>query len=197
MLNFFDTGAILAIGAILQLLANLLRFWSPPFGLFVPTFFIASVGMGYQDSHSNSFVSTINRAHRWLGFIHAMYALGALVTPFVATPIASSVSNWQICYMFNVGLCVVNVIGVVVAFWDSMRILPKHQSASGGVSTPGRGTEALRAMVATLKNKVVWILSLFFFFMLGTGITAGGKFLYELHKFKYQYNKLLFLMCKL
>jgi MFS family permease len=175
MLEFLDTGAILSIGAFLQLVSNLLRFWSPPFELFATTFFMASLGMAFQDSHSNTFVSTVNDAHRWLGFIHAMYALGALVSPFVATPIASSMqSKWSLFYLFLVGLGVINIVGVLLAFRDSIRIIPRSLSASGNEHASGRSVEALRGMAKTLQLRVVWILSLFFFFMLGVGITAGG-----------------------
>jgi fucose permease len=133
------------------------------------------MGMGIQDSHSNTFVSTVNGAHRWLGFIHAMYALGALVSPFVATPIASSMqSRWSMFYVSLVGLGMVNVIGVLVAFRGSIRILPRQASTSGDNLAPGRGREALSGMANTLRLRVVWILSLFFFFSLGVGITAGG-----------------------
>jgi len=175
MLQYLDTGAILAIGAGLQLISNLLRFWNPPFGLFATTFFISSLGMAFQDSHSNTFVSTVNGAHRWLGFIHAMYALGALVSPFVATPIAASMqSRWSVFYVFLVGLGVVNTVGVLVAFRDSIRILPRQSLSSDDSHAPGRAGEALRGMAKTLSLRVVWILSIFFFFSLGVGITAGG-----------------------
>jgi len=177
MLQYLDTGAILAIGATLQLTSNLLRFWGPPFGLFATTFFISSLGVAFQDSHSNTFVSTVNGAHRWLGFIHAMYALGALVSPFVATPIAASMQpRWSIFYVFLVGLGFINMVGVLVAFRDSIRILPRSSAASeGGGHAPGRGAEALRGMTKTLRLRSVWLLGLFFFFNLGIGITAGGK----------------------
>src|SRR4051812_17496868 len=91
--RYLDLGAILTLGAILQLVAHLLRFWTPPFGLYATTFFIQAAGMSFQDSHSNTFVASVNGAHRWLGFIHAMYALGCLVAPFVATGIASYVDE--------------------------------------------------------------------------------------------------------
>ncbi|KAN0104527.1 MFS general substrate transporter [Hyaloscypha variabilis] len=175
MLQYLDTGAILAIGAALQLTSNLLRFWSPPFGLFATTFFISSLGVAFQDSHSNTFVSTVNDAHRWLGFIHAMYALGALVSPFVATPIAASMQpKRSIFYVFLVGLGVVNMVGVLVAFRDSIRSLSRSLSTSEDGHAPGRGVEAFRGMANTLRLRVVWILSIYFFFMLGIGITAGG-----------------------
>lgn len=174
MLKYLDTGAILAVGALLQLLAHVLRFWNPPFGLFATSFFLSSLGMAYQDSHSNTFVSTINSAHRWLGFIHAMYALGALVSPFVATPIAAArPERWSIFYLFLVGLGAINLVAVIFCFWDTMRIL-KTEADDAGTGTRSRGGSAMRGIADTLKLRVVWIFSLFFFFSLGVGITAGG-----------------------
>lgn len=82
--QYLDLGAILTVGSLIQLAAHLLRFWNPPFGLYVVTFFIQALGMGFQDSHGNAFVASIKGAHRWLGMIHAMYALGMFFS--VKTP---------------------------------------------------------------------------------------------------------------
>jgi hypothetical protein len=67
--RFFGPGALLAIGAVLQLLSQSLRAWGPSFGLFAVTFFITGLGQAYQDSHANTFVSSVKAAYRWLGFI--------------------------------------------------------------------------------------------------------------------------------
>jgi fucose permease len=77
--QLFDLGAVLTIGAIFQLIAHCLRAWRAPFGLFAASFWFAHIGQGYQDMHANSWVATVKAAHRWLGFIHAMYMLGCLV----------------------------------------------------------------------------------------------------------------------
>jgi hypothetical protein len=175
VLEYLDTCAILAIGAFLQLVSNLLQFWIPPPGLFATTLFVASLSIAFQDSHSNTFVNTVNDAHKWLGFVHAMYALEALISPFVATSMASPMqSKWNIFYVFLVGLGVINMIGVLLAFRDSIRVLPRSLSPYENHAS-GRGVEVLRAMAKTFPFRVVWILSLFFFFTLSAGITAGGR----------------------
>jgi fucose permease len=159
---------------VLQLAAHLLRFWDPPFGLFVVTFFIQALGMAYQDSHSNTFVASINGAHRWLGFIHAMYALGGLVSPFVATAIASKEQErWHIFYLFLVGVGTVNTIAVLATFRDSLKF---HASASQteGEESTSRSKNANKDIIDTLKSPPVYLLSIFYFFMLGVSITAGG-----------------------
>ncbi|RFU35480.1 hypothetical protein B7463_g876, partial [Scytalidium lignicola] len=177
--KFFDIGALLAIGAVLQLLSQALRAWQPPFGLFAVTFFITALGQAYQDSHTNTFVSTVKGAHRWLGFIHAMYGLGLLVAPFVATPIASKLSGsgWALFYLFPLGLSVINLCWVSYSFWDSLRMIPRTQEVNGETTaTTGkaRNRSAFKEIKEVLLLRNMWLVGLFFFFYLGAVLTSGG-----------------------
>ncbi|RMJ20885.1 Mfs transporter, partial [Aspergillus sp. HF37] len=98
---------MLFLGATLQVVAHALRFWLPPFSLFAAaTFWLVSLGQAFQDSHANSFVATVDAAHRWLGFIHAMCAAGCLFAPLAATAVASaqSPSKWSLFYTVPLGL---------------------------------------------------------------------------------------------
>ncbi|KAJ5227960.1 hypothetical protein N7489_008668 [Penicillium chrysogenum] len=153
--QYLDLGPILSLGAAIQVLAQVLRVWEPPFALYAVTFFLASLGQAYNDTHANTFVSALNGAHRWLGFIHAMYMAGCLVGPFVATGVASANvdSKWYLFYLFPLGVGVVNL-------------------AFGGNGTAS--SSALKEIKDTLSTPGVWLLSLFFFFFLGATITAGG-----------------------
>ena len=178
--KFFGTGALLTIGAALQLLSQVLRAWLPPFGLFAVTFFITGLGQAYQDSHANTFVSTVKGAHRWLGFIHAMYGLGLLVAPFVATAIASKSTNsrWALFYLFPLGLSMINLVSVSFAFWDSLNMIESISEATDtSLEQRGRNKSALKEVRDLLGLRDVWLISLFFFFYLGVGTTAGGVFL--------------------
>ncbi|KAJ5481619.1 Major facilitator superfamily domaingeneral substrate transporter [Penicillium sp. IBT 31633x] len=168
-----DLGPILSLGAAVQIIAHALRVWEPPFALYAVTFFLASLGQAYNDTHANTFVSTLSGAHRWLGFIHAMYAAGCLVGPFVATGVASANadSKWYLFYLFPLGLGVVNFALVAVSFRDRMaapRVLREAMRAREGSKS------ALKEIKDTLSTPGVWLLSLFFFFFLGATITAGG-----------------------
>lgn len=134
--------------------------------------------MAYNESHANTFVASIDGAHRLLGFIHAMYALGCLISPFVATAIAARVGNkWPLFYLYLVGIGILNALAVALAFRHSLRLHAKPQQ-EGSSQTPlaesSRRKTANRDIITTLKSPSVYLLSLFYFFMLGTGITAGG-----------------------
>ncbi|KAK7711901.1 hypothetical protein SLS64_005172 [Diaporthe eres] len=193
-------GQLLCLGAFLQLAAQVLR----PFGwsglpAFAVSFFLQSLGTAYQDALGNTFVSGVRVAHRWLGFIHAMYALALLVGPLLATAIASNATpgngsgfvggeeSWKRTYFVTVGLGVVNVVWVAIAFRDTL-VIPQRDNgvprggdeegagrAVGGEEDKQTALSALRDMGTMLKVRDVWLISLFFFFALGAAQTAGGK----------------------
>ncbi|KAJ9427669.1 major facilitator superfamily domain-containing protein [Fusarium oxysporum] len=171
---------MLTLGAVLQVIAHALRSWKPPFPLFTITFWLASLGQAYQDTHGNTYVSGVKGSHRWLAFIHAMYMAGCLVGPFVATGVASagSTSRWYLFYTFPLGIGVLNVAFVVYAFWDTLRLKrkqpPTERTLEADESPASRNDDAFSLIKETLKNKNVWLISLFFFFFLGATLTASG-----------------------
>ncbi|ESU07555.1 hypothetical protein FGSG_02158 [Fusarium graminearum PH-1] len=175
-----DLGSMLALGAVLQVIAHALRAWKPPFALFAVTFWLASLGQAYQDTHGNTFVAGTKGSHRWLAFIHAMYMAGCLVGPFVATGIASvgSTSRWYLFYTFPLAIGVLNVAFVVYAFWDTLKLKrkqkPSETTLEADESPASRNEDALSLIKETLRNKNVWLVSMFFFFFLGATLTASG-----------------------
>jgi fucose permease len=157
------TGGVMLLGATLQMLAHALQFWKPPFPLFVITYLFAGLGIAYQDAQANSFVGGLNDAHRWLGVLHAIYGVGALISPLIATKIASSTPHWNYFYCVAFGIAVVNVGIITAAFWKGL-----------GQGTPGAKERANKDLKKTVSNRTVILLSLFFFLYVGTEVTAGG-----------------------
>lgn len=182
--KYLNLGALLAIGASLQLLSQTLRPWKPPFPLFAVTFFFSGLGQAYQDAHANTFVSSVEGAHNWLGFIHGMYGFGCLIAPFVATAVASAQvpSRWTLFYIFPLGLSVLNLVFVLFSFRESVHMIKKTTTSeethtSEGIvvaQASGRNKSAVDELRQMMKLRDLWIISLFFFFYLGVGTTAGG-----------------------
>lgn len=192
---------MLVLGATCQTVAQALRVWPiPPFGLYVFSFWLTSLGQAFQDTHANTFVASRKSdsasSHRWLAFIHALYMAGCLAGPFCASSIASSSSPnppWYLFYTIPLGLGVINLTLALIAFRETIRRIPRQatQTTEIGASTSAEarttastrtgaqeGTaEAKRAgdlIKDSLKQRSVWLLSLFFFFYLGVTVTAGG-----------------------
>lgn len=140
---------------------------------------MANNAQGYQDMHANSWVANVKAAHRWLGFIHALYMFGCLVGPFVATAVASAdePSRWYLFYTVPIGLNVINVVVTAYAFRNTLRLRRKAETTTDDeiLTAPrSRNEDALKEIRETLRIKSVWILSLYFFFFLGVAITASG-----------------------
>ncbi|XEU99697.1 hypothetical protein FSHL1_004984 [Fusarium sambucinum] len=178
--QIFDLGSMLALGAVLQVIAHALRAWKPPFALFAVTFWLASLGQAYQDTHGNTFVAGTKNSHRWLAFIHAMYMAGCLVGPFVATGIASvgSTSRWYLFYTFPLAIGVFNVAFVMYAFWDTLKLKrqqkPTERTLEADESPASRSEDAFSLIKDTLRDKNVLLVSIFFFFYIGAVLTASG-----------------------
>ncbi|KEF62202.1 uncharacterized protein A1O9_00174 [Exophiala aquamarina CBS 119918] len=170
-------GATLSLGAILQLVAQLLRFWNPPFPLFAITFLLTALGQAYQDSYSNTFVASLPVAHRWLGFIHAMYMLGCLTGPLIATPVASH-TKWYLTYAVEAGLGAINLVFVLIAFeLEEAVVSPQTEdnvNAATNYTTRARNKQAFQEIKQALRLRTVWLLSMFYFFYLGAVITVSG-----------------------
>ncbi|KAI1330076.1 major facilitator superfamily domain-containing protein [Xylariaceae sp. FL0255] len=170
-------GQLLTVGAICQLIAQALRPWSP-LSVFTISFFFQSLGQAFQDAHSNTFVSSLkNVPHRWLGFIHACYALGLFLGPLIATPIANTpnpssvIEGWRRVYFVLIAIFVVNIVGVMIAFRDTVF---SRLHARGTARGQKRDRGALIDMAKLFKSKTVWLLSLYYFFALGAAGTAAG-----------------------
>ena len=171
------------LGAALQIIAQALRAWATPFPLFVATFWLTSVGQAFQDTHANSYVASASKgAHRWLGFIHAMYMAGCLVAPFAASPIASakSPSVWYLFYTLPAGLGAINLVMCLLAFRSTFRLKGKLQSSPANENSPdehnpeSQHKAASQLIKRTLKQSSLWYISVFFFFYLGMTLTASG-----------------------
>ncbi|KAK0666898.1 major facilitator superfamily domain-containing protein [Cercophora samala] len=178
-----DLGAMMVLGAAFQVAAHALRAWpTPPFGLFISTFWFASIGQAFQDTQANTYVASEKglTVHRWLGFIHAMYMAGCLVAPFAASPIASSPSKegrsqWYLFYTVPLGLGVANFALAMVAFRDTFRLRPRVLTSD--TVAPERSASTL--IKETLTTQSVWLLSLFFFFYLGVSMPWVVEYLVD------------------
>ncbi|KDN70984.1 putative glucose and galactose transporter [Colletotrichum sublineola] len=173
-----NLGGLLTLGAFIQVLAHALRVWRPPFPLFVASFWLVCLGQAYQDAAANAYVASVKAAHRWLASIHALYMAGCLIAPFVATPISSTgnTSRWYLFYIFPLAVGVVNLALTSYAFRDTIIAGRRRGILERGhpEMEVGETKSASALMKSALMTKSLWMISLFFFFLLGASITASG-----------------------
>jgi hypothetical protein len=181
--QYLNLGSMLSLGAAVQILSHVLKAWRPPFALFVISFLFAALGQAYNDTHANTFVAGTKGAHRWLGLIHASYSAGCLVGPFVATGVASSTPRWYLFYIFLIGISLMNQGFIGWAFWDTLTVNRKGSSRTEATTAEqgqsdenptSRNKDASDLIKSTLRRPSVLLLSLFYFFYIGSAITMSG-----------------------
>jgi MFS family permease len=183
----------LTLGAAFQLLAQCLRPWATK-PLFFVSFVVQAVGMGYQDTHANAWAGGLPNAHRCLGFVHAMFALGCLVGPLTATAIATATGSghsekkgieaWRMAYFQLIGIHALNLIGMLLAFGNPFKrrkirepIIPQASATAttdSEVLERQRNKEALRDVGQLLRMKNFWLIGGFYLFNCGAWSVAGG-----------------------
>ncbi|KAJ8078953.1 hypothetical protein PM082_013237 [Marasmius tenuissimus] len=77
---------------------------------------INGVGMSIQDAQANGFVASLRKnTETKMGFLHAVYGLGALAAPLVSTQFAQ-LKHWSFHYLCSLGVAIINFILVVAVF---------------------------------------------------------------------------------
>lgn len=122
-----------------------------------------------------------------------MYGLGLLIAPLIATATAShDPRRWSFYYLLPMGVGVVNIVLLLASFYslpffritaDPEAAVPVAAAAAAAHSAErpqtGKFRAAIDEMKETVRVKEVWLISLFFFFYLGAGLTISGMSITE------------------
>ncbi|GAA6041814.1 hypothetical protein JCM8097_007174 [Rhodosporidiobolus ruineniae] len=119
----FGIGKVMTCGAILQTLVYSLLVPAFPWPAY-PTLYVGSgFGVALQMALCNVYISSMkNNADRHLGFLHAFYGLGAVVSPLAATAIASHGVLFARFYGISAGLAAISLTLITFAFKFSYRM---------------------------------------------------------------------------
>lgn len=169
------TGGSLVAGGALIAGSALIRVFMPVYGAFAFAFYLGALGMAIQDAQANTFIAGLAAQHRWLGFLHAMYGLGMLISPLAATTLATESPHWNYFYWIIMGFGIFSSILALVAFKDNTlkKVITSRRTGAGSGSEE-LGKRPMRNLLGALKLKAMWIVSLFYFCYLGAILTIGG-----------------------
>lgn len=87
-----------------QTLAFSIQATKPPFPILLLSFIPNGLGMGLQDANANAFTTRLPSPSQKMSLLHAVYGLGAFVTPLVGTQFAREGmrGRWQGFYLCSV-----------------------------------------------------------------------------------------------
>ncbi|PHH90139.1 hypothetical protein CDD83_4421 [Cordyceps sp. RAO-2017] len=140
----------------------------PPYPVLVVANAISGFGNGLEDACFCAWVGAMDKGNSIQGLMHSCYSLGALFAPLIATSMVVQAGlPWYDFYFVMVGMAVLELVGLVVFFWDKTGAVYREEHA-GEADSSGAGTRE------ALKSRVTWLCALFFFAYMGAEVGLGG-----------------------
>lgn len=196
--RIFGVEGVLGVGAGLQGLGSLivaasvspvfegLGWWEWSFGVVVLGFGIAGFGLAVQDAAYNTFVSRLEGKEGKLGVLHAVYGVGALISPVFVLLFMKDVGAEKppVWFLSNAGWCLVVILILVSGIVVDKRTSNDPGSAEVGYlvedeeeGEDGVGEVKEREIVGlreVVRHKMVWTTLLFIALYTGSETTESS-----------------------
>lgn len=140
----------------------------PPYPVMVVLFVVVGFGNGLIDAAWCAWIGNMASANQIMGFLQAFYALGATVSPLIATAMITKAGlHWYAFYYIMIGGSFIELVTSVSTFWKQTGQVYQLENPRDPNSDTGRTRQAL-------KNKLTWIFAVFIFGYVGTEVSLGG-----------------------
>ncbi|CAI0644209.1 unnamed protein product [Colletotrichum noveboracense] len=160
-------GSAHAISAVISIL-------HPPFPVLIVSFMIAGLGNGLSDAAWNAWIGGLDRSNELLGFLHAAYGVGGIISPLIATAmIARASMPWYKFYYVVLGFSVVELVALTASFWS---YTGRHyrESMTQFQGTDGKSVSMRATLVTLPEARVAWLAALFVLIYIGVEVSVGG-----------------------
>ncbi|KAI0676395.1 MFS general substrate transporter [Trametes maxima] len=169
----FGFGIVMVIGSFAQVIGYALEAPAPPFPVLVLGYAINGFGLSLQDAGANGFVASLKEnASTKMGILHAIYGVGALSSPLVATQFAQ-LNRWSFHYLVSLGVALSNTLLLIAVFRfkDQDTCLaeigqaPTHDGEGNNDSSKYKQMFTLRSL---------HLMAFFILIYVGVEVTLGG-----------------------
>lgn len=167
--NRLGLGRLLVLGAAIQGLASAVIAFRPPFIAIAVCYAFAGFGLALQDAQFNTYIARLPGATTKLGIVHAIYGVGALLSPVVATLLMKAQTPPPLFYFTNLAWCVTTMTVLLAGFGFTGGSLSDGRLRSGGDNEDG-----LASLRTVISSRVVWAALLFISLYTGAETTEAG-----------------------
>lgn len=112
----FGFGLVAPFGALAQALGFVMMSTGGPFPVFVIGYVINGFGLGLQDAQVNALVSRMPNPGPKMFLLHAVYGLGATISPIITTEFVKRVPKVYLFFVVSVGLAIMTATLLIVVF---------------------------------------------------------------------------------
>ncbi|PFH48033.1 hypothetical protein AMATHDRAFT_81964 [Amanita thiersii Skay4041] len=167
-------GKVLAIASSCQNVAYLLQAFALTFPIYIVCFALAGFGVSFQIAHGCGFVAALKNPTK-MGFLHAAYGLGALVSPLISTQFAQ-LKHWSYHYFISFALSLLNTTLLILIFKLQQQNACLIEAGFDVPDTekPTNDAGTLDSVKEIMKTKAVHLMAAFVFIYVGVEITIGG-----------------------
>lgn len=104
------------LGSLFQVVAFSMQSLQPPFPFLIIAYFFNGFGAGLQNAQANGMVASLpTTPGTKMGFLHAMYGVGAFAAPLVGTQFSKN-KRWAFYFLVSLGFGILNSITIGVVF---------------------------------------------------------------------------------
>ncbi|KAI0918691.1 hypothetical protein AcV5_002612 [Taiwanofungus camphoratus] len=168
----FGFGTVMVIGSVAQMIGYALEAPAPPFPVFVIGYAVNGFGISLQDAGANGYVASLeNNSSTKMGIMHAVYGLGALSSPLVATQFAQR-QRWSFHYLVSLSIACLNTIILIVV----IRFRTQDECLAKIGQPPPERTAAQNEnkYKQIFRLRALHFLAVFIFVYVGVEVTIGG-----------------------
>lgn len=160
--SLLGLGNLLWISSGLVAIAMLGSGLAPVWPFFVASAVIWGLGSGGIDAGLNSYVSNHFSA-RHMNWLHACYSIGATVGPLMMTAVLVRAGSWRLGYY---------LVGALLLLMTVLFFVTRSRWNDPVRTIVGEG-ESPVGITATLREPLVWLQIVLFFFYVGMEFTVG------------------------
>ncbi|MFL5653120.1 MAG: MFS transporter [Ktedonobacteraceae bacterium] len=136
----------------------------PPFLVVLLMLLPLGFGVAILDAGLNAYIAGLPRNTALLNYLHAFYGAGALLGPIIASTILAIGLGWNSAYVVWVGMSLLLLTGIVLAFKDTTG------TPQGVVKAEAKSN----VLLTVLRIRIVWVVALFLLFYVGTEVSLGS-----------------------
>lgn len=159
-------GRLLVLGAAIQGLGSAIIAFRPPFTAIPVCYAVAGFGIALQDAQYNTYVARLPGASTKLGIVHALYGVGALASPVVATLVMRANAPPPLFYFTNLAWCVASMTVLSAGF-----VFSSNNSSDRRFRSTAENDDGIASLRTVISSRVVWATLLFV--SLYTGAETG------------------------
>ncbi|KAH3958931.1 hypothetical protein HBI24_007690 [Parastagonospora nodorum] len=177
----FGQRGVAMIAPTCHLIAYIVIAVHPPYPVLVIIFMLAGFGNGLADAAWNAWMGNMANPNEVLGFLHALYGVGAVLAPLIATTMITKGSKlpWYYFYYVMIAMAAIELVTSTTAFWQCTGAVFRAENPRTGGGKDNRMKEAL---IRLPYARVTWLCAIFLLGYVGIEVALGGwivKFMLE------------------